>query len=316
MGIRLQSVQIITMKFLVVVLVLAIAALAQAEPEADPGVLYGAYYGHPHFYGRYGYGSHYGFYNGFYARSAYGYGLPGHSYTHVDRLHKREADAQVPALPLVYANTAFPYATAPAAFAGVINPYVYNPVPVATAPVAPILPYAGTIPTAAGVAVAARPFTPYDCVTSDGCAVRALKEAGLAKREADPEAEAEAAYYYGNYYNYGYNPYYNYYNGFYNYPYSNYYGAYRHPYAYNPYVPYVAAAPVAAEPAEEAEPVEVKADPVPVVAAPYYYNTPAVVAPAPVAKVVKAAKPVTYTHLGAHPIQPTTVLEETSQIVY
>merc|ERR1712048_665370 len=175
MGIRLQSVQIITMKFLVVVLVLAIAALAQAEPEADPGVLYGAYYGHPHFYGRYGYGSHYGFYNGFYARSAYGYGLPGHSYTHVDRLHKREADAQVPALPLVYANTAFPYATAPAAFAGVINPYVYNPVPVATAPVAPILPYAGTIPTAAGVAVAARPFTPYDCVTSDGCAVRALR---------------------------------------------------------------------------------------------------------------------------------------------
>merc|ERR1719266_2078903 len=187
--------------------------------------------------------------NGFYARSAYGYGLPGHSYTHVDRLHKREADAQVPALPLVYANTAFPYATAPAAFAGVINPYVYNPVPVATAPVAPILPYAGTIPTAAGVAVAARPFTPYDCVTTDGCAVRALKEAGLAKREADPEAEA--AYYYGNYYNYGYNPYYNYYNGFYNYPYSNYYGAYRHPYTYNPYVPYVAAAPAAAEPAEE-----------------------------------------------------------------
>merc|ERR1712110_1052158 len=115
MGIRLQSVQIITMKFLVVVLVLALAALAQAEPEADPGVLYGAYYGHPHFYGR------------FYARSAYGYGLPGHSYTHVDRLHKREADAQVPAaLPLVYANTAFPYATAPVAFAGV-NPYVYNP---------------------------------------------------------------------------------------------------------------------------------------------------------------------------------------------
>merc|ERR1711981_1086172 len=294
MGIRLQSVQIITMKFLVVVLVLALAALAQAEPEADPGVLYGAYYGHPHFYGRYGYGSHYGFYNGFYARSAYGYGLPGDSYTHVDRLHKREADAQLPALPLVYANTAFPYATAPAAFTGV-NPYVYNPVPVATAPVAPILPYAATIPTAAGVAVAARPFTPYDCVTSDGCAVRALKEAGLAKREAEAEAEAEAAYYYGNYYNYGYNPYYNYYNGF---------------YAYNPYVPYVA--PAAPATVEAAEPVEVKAAPVPVVAAPYYYN----VAPAPVAKVVKVAKPVTYTHLGAHPIQPTTVLEETSQIVY
>merc|ERR1712241_840904 len=155
MGIRLQSVQVITMKFLVGVLALALAAIAQAEPEADPALLYGAYYGHPYHLG-YGYGSHYGFYNGFYARSAYGYGLPGHSYTHVDRLHKREADAQVPAaLPLVYANTAFPYATAPAAFTGV-NPYVYNSVPVATAPVAPILPYAGaTIPTAAGVAVAA-----------------------------------------------------------------------------------------------------------------------------------------------------------------
>ena len=108
--------------FQVVVLVLAIAALAQAEPEADPGVLYGAYYGHPHFYGRYGYGSHYGFYNGFYARSAYGYGLPGHSYTHVDRLHKREAEADPQ---LVYANTAFPYVTAPAAFTGV-GPVVYN----------------------------------------------------------------------------------------------------------------------------------------------------------------------------------------------
>merc|ERR1711994_1122789 len=127
MGIRLQSVQLITVKFLVVVLVLAIA-----EPEADPGVLYGAYYGHPHFYGRYGYGSHYGFYNGFYARSAYGYGLPGHSYTHVDRLHKREAEADPQviatapgALPYVYGNTAFPYVTAPAAFTGV-SPYVYN----------------------------------------------------------------------------------------------------------------------------------------------------------------------------------------------
>jgi hypothetical protein len=41
-------------------------------------------------------------------------------------------------------------------------------------------------------------------------------------------------------------------------------------------------------------------------------------APAPVAPVVKSvpvapvrpARPVTYTHLGAHPIHPTTVLEE------
>merc|ERR1711973_513586 len=255
MGIRLQSVQVITMKFLVGVLALALAAIAQAEPEADPALLYGAYYGHPYHLG-YGYGSHYGFYNGFYARSAYGYGLPGHSYTHVDRLHKREAEADPQvlaaapgALPYVYGNTAFPYVTAPAAFAGV-SPYVYNSVPVATAPVAPVTPVVApyTVPAVvpavspAGVAVAARPFTPRDCVTADGCAVRALKEAGLAKREADPEAEAEAAYYYGNYYNgYGYNPYYNYYNGFYNYPYN--YGSYGYPYAYTPYV--AAPAPVA-----------------------------------------------------------------------
>merc|ERR1712156_973530 len=238
MGIRLQSVLVITMKFLVGVLAVAMGAIAQAEPEADPALLYGAYYGHPYHLG-YGYGSHYGFYNGFYARSAYGYGLPGHSYTHVDRVHKREAEADPQVIaPYVYGNTAFPYVTAPAAFTG-LSPVVYNSVPVApTAPVAPVAPVVApyTVPaiSPAGVAVAARPFTPRDCVTSDGCAVRALKEAGLAKREADPEAEAEAeaeaAYYYGNYYNgYGYNPYYNYYNGFYNYPYNYNYGGYAYP---------------------------------------------------------------------------------------
>merc|ERR1711997_982807 len=167
----------------------------------------------------------------------------------------------------------------------------------------------------AGVAVARRPFTPHDCVTSDGCAVRALKEAGLAKRSADPEAEAEADAYYRSYYNYGYNPYYNRYNGFYNY-YGGYNGYYNYPYAYNPYVPYVAPA----APVEAAEPDEVEAAPVPLVAAapyynaaPYYYNTP-VAAPVPVVKTV--SKPVTYTHLGAHPIQPTTVLETESHLVY
>merc|ERR1712110_1331317 len=286
--IRLQSGLVITMKFLVGVLAIALAAIAQAEPEADPGLLYGAYYGHPYHLG-YGYGSHYGHYNGFYARSAYGYGLPGHSYTHVDRLHKREAEADPQvfangALPYVYGNTAFPYVTAPAAFTG-LSPVVYNSgyysypyhksyyhkVPVATAPAAPVFaPY--TIPAIApaGVAVAARPFTPHDCVTADGCAVRALKEAGLAKREADPEAEAEAeaAYYYGNYYNNRYaryNPYYNYYNGFYNRAYNYGYSGYGYPYAYNPYVA-APAAPVAVKAAEPVE-VEVKA---PLVAAPAY----------------------------------------------
>ena len=49
-----------------------------------------------------------------------------------------------------------------------------------------------------------------------------------------------------------------------------------------------------------------------VVAAPAPVVAP--VAPAPV--VAKVAKPVTYTHLGAHPIHPTTVLEETTQVLY
>jgi hypothetical protein len=39
-----------------------------------------------------------------------------------------------------------------------------------------------------------------------------------------------------------------------------------------------------------------------------------VAAPVPVVKTV--SKPVTYTHLGAHPIQPTTVLETESHLVY
>merc|ERR1711963_748369 len=333
------NVQIVTMKFLVGVLAIALAAIAQAEPEADPAVLYGAYYGHPYHLG-YGYGSHCGFYNGFYARSAYGYGLPGHSYTHVDRLHKREVEADPQ---LIYANTAFPYVTAPAAFTGVA-PVAYNTVPVATAPFAPVAPVAPVAAPPAGVAVARRPFTPHDCVTSDGCAVRALKEAGLAKREADPEAQAEADAYYRSYYNYGYNPYYNYYNGFYNYA-NNPYGPYVAPVVKTVEVeapepvevmaapaPVIAAAPyyynVAPVAAPVAAPVEVKAAPAPVIAsAPYYaaapvaapvvYNTPAVVAPAPVAPIVEqVSKPVTYTHLGAHPIQPTTVLETESRLVY
>merc|ERR1719158_1136867 len=194
-----------------------------------------------------------------------------------------------------------------------------------------------------------------------------LKEAGLAKREAEAEADPEA--FYGNYF--GYNNYYGL-NGFYNgyYPYS--YGAY--PYGVNSLWNYAAhglgyatgfeqfegypastaplpaiqvAAPLPAAPAPVVKAVEVAAPVVKAFAAPVQHTTfvatpivksvPAapIVAPAPVFKaapivpaplpvvrqpvvtpiVEKVKKPVTYTHLGAHPIQPTTVFEETSAVV-
>merc|ERR1712242_34813 len=309
---------IITMKLLVVVL--ALASLALAEPEADPAYLYSGYYGYPTAYTPSGSG--YGYYNGYYGRSAYSYGVPN-GYTHVDRLHKREVDAQVAVAPA--ATTPFVYN--PLAY-GLGLPALHTPVTatvtnVAAAPIAATLPavaspfYGYGFPTAAAaypgslvyntapvatapVAVAApvvphRPFTPYDCVTADGCAVRALKEAGLAKREAvaEPVAEADAdaeaeAYWYGYYGNRYPGIYNNYYGA---YGYNGFYGGYGYPYAY----------PTAAAPAAVVEPaVEVKAVEEPVVAA----------APVPVAKTV-VQKPVTYTHLGAHPIQPTTVLETT-----
>ena len=51
-----------------------------------------------------------------------------------------------------------------------------------------------------------------------------------------------------------------------------------------------------------------------VVAAPAPVVAPVAPVRAPV--VAKVAKPVTYTHLGAHPIHPTTVLEESTQVLY
>merc|ERR1719464_511206 len=160
---------------------------------------------------------------------------------------------------------------------------------------------------AAAPALAPVALSSHDCVTPGGCAVRSALLTGaptgafahvtstrLVKREAEaeaaPEADAEAdadAYYYGHYgYNayaaglpYAYNPFYNYFGA---------YSGYFNPYNYNAYAAY-APAPYVAAPA----PV-VEAAPAPLVAAP----------------VVKSVtKPVTYTHIGAHPVAPTTVLE-------
>lgn len=282
----------------------------------------------------------------------------------MDRLHKREAEAQVilngaPALPLVY-NQAF-YPTAHAAFAP-INPLIYNS-PVAAAPIAPatsvlynhqqfpfvyntpFAPVASVTPVVYNSAVPQlRPYSPHDCASPAGCAVRTLKDHGLAKREAEaePEAEAEAeAYYYGYYpratAHHALNPYYNSYNSYRNNPYysNSYYGLNPHQYSngyygnqyanqyansyYNtPYAypqQFLAPAVVEAPVVVEAAPAVVEVAPV-VYNNPFVYHTPAVVAAPRVAPVVEeVAKHVTYTHLGAHPIHPTTVLEKTSRVV-
>merc|ERR1711971_1298412 len=336
--------------------VLVIASLCLAEPEADP-LHYYAPYSYPYFYRPY------------YA-SGYAGPLPGASYQSVQRLHKREAEADAqfagpltaafgdlvsterglrpislegfsedvnqdgfvdpigqavpvvqaplftspvvrtlpapvaPFAPTAFAAPAFPFGVAsPVVQAPVVKTVVETPATV-THVAAPLVHHA--LPAASVVGL-----THHDCVTPHGCAVRAALLAGtpsatfghvtstrIAKREAEPTAEASAdaeadayadAFYYGyglgyhglGYHGLGYNAYTPYNAGYYH-PYS-------HPFGYNyfnNYLPYTA--PVAAP-----APV-VKAAPVPLVAA-------------PVLKTV--TKPVTYTHIGAHPVAPTTVLE-------
>merc|ERR1719361_1431113 len=67
------------------ILVLAVASLVLAEPEADP-LHYYAPYSYPYFYRPY-------------AASGYAGPLPGASYQSVHRLHKREAEADAEADP-------------------------------------------------------------------------------------------------------------------------------------------------------------------------------------------------------------------------
>merc|ERR1712018_711589 len=78
------------------IVVLAVASLCLAEPEADPS----------YFYSPYAYTHHYP-----YAHYASGYGghlLSGHSYQYVHRIHKREAEAEADPQ-LVLAAGAAPY---------------------------------------------------------------------------------------------------------------------------------------------------------------------------------------------------------------
>jgi len=212
-----------------------------------------------------------------------------------------------PIAPATFAAPAFPFGVAsPVVQAPVVKSVVETPAAV-THVAAPLVHHPLVAPATSLVGL-----TSHDCVTPHGCAVRAALLAGtpsatfghvtstrIAKREAEPtaeaspDAEADADAYYTTY---GYGlPYAGYpYHHAYNYAaYSPYtyglgYGHYAGYNYFNNYLPYTApvAAPVPA-------PV-VKAAPAPLVAA-------------PVLKTV--TKPVTYTHIGAHPVAPTTVLE-------
>merc|ERR1711902_47111 len=112
------------------IVVLAVASLCLAEPEADP-LHYYAPYGYPYFYRPY-------------AASGYAGPLPGASYQSVHRLHKREAEAD-PQL-LLNAGLHFP-AAAPVA------PLVAPAAAPLVAPAAPLVaPAATPLPVAHAVA--------------------------------------------------------------------------------------------------------------------------------------------------------------------
>merc|ERR1719463_317831 len=83
------------------VVVLAVASLCLAEPEADP----------LHYYAPYGYAGYAPYYYRPYYASGYAGPLPGASYQSVHRLHKREAEADAEADPaLFYGAYGYPYA--------------------------------------------------------------------------------------------------------------------------------------------------------------------------------------------------------------
>lgn len=207
-------------------------------------------------------------------------------------------------------------------------------------------------PAVVPAAHAAVAVGPHDCVTEAGCALRAALSTGLphasfgsaattvlagrkrreaeAEPTADAEAEADPFLYYNNYFGgYPYAP------AAYSagYPYSAYPYAPAYPY-YNNYLnpynyrnaPLVAPAPVGPAAVEVAAPV-VPPTPITIsrpvaVSAPVYAAAPLPAVhsvPAPVVHAAPAvhttAKQVTYTHLGAHPIAPTTVVQTESRLV-
>merc|ERR1719168_463394 len=155
------------------IVVLAVASLCLAEPEADPLLYYAAPYAYPYAYRPY------------YA-SGYAGPLPGHSYQSVHRLHKREADPQLLlnaglnfpaplAAPVVTAAVAPPVHAV--AHAPVVKSVVETPAVVshavhatpllhhAVAPVAPLVHHAVAPAVVATPAAPVVGLTPHDCVT-------------------------------------------------------------------------------------------------------------------------------------------------------
>merc|ERR1719343_1837026 len=312
------------------VVVLAVASLCLAEPEADP-LHYYAPYAYPYFYRPY------------YA-SGYAGPLPGHSYQSVHRLHKREAEAD----PQLLLNAGLPFSSAPLVAAAPAPLVAAAPAPIAL-PVAhpvvnsPVVKSVVETPAVVTHAVHATPLVHHVAPVVPHIApvvhhapalvhhehkVTPFVNLGRKRREAEAEAEADP-YYYSSVAGHGQ-------------AYSTFVDdhpvvAYSHPFGYNYGLPYtyapaplVEAAPIVkAAPVVEAAPVAV---PAPVVKpAPLAYNTvpvpifhhaaaPLLHATAPIAHaaapiVETVSKPVTYTHLGAHPIQPTTVVQTESRLV-
>ncbi len=118
--------------FVFQIVVLAVASLCLAEPEADPSLLYAGYAGY------YPYAAAYS--PAWWVRPAiangYGYNFPG-GYTHVNRLDKREAEPEADPQLLVAASYA---------------PYTYAP-------------YTYAHYASVGVPQV-RPYSPHDCVTA------------------------------------------------------------------------------------------------------------------------------------------------------
>merc|ERR1712224_842660 len=183
-----NSLIVCNMKYLAI-LAIALFAIVAAEPEADAdaaAAYYGGYYGHPGYYG-YGYGLGYrGYYGHPYRYGAYGY---AHHYG------KRSAEAD-PAY--LYAG-AYGY------------PYAYGAYPYG---------YYGF-----------RAFAPYYAASashqhvSTPAATYGISQLHKRSADAEPEADADAAYYYGGYY--GHPGYYGHGYGYgYGLGYGRYYGGY------------------------------------------------------------------------------------------